>query len=169
MAFAKRFPVSRTFLTDAASICSSAPSLSELDSELEQLEQEQATSFLAQETASTVLNIAQESPSENQLTLNTDKPSAGGSSDNLPDSASDRDSLLMPPPWKANARPTTASLGLFKSIEEHMAVKPAEEKEDEPEESGELDLTGIDDEEIDMVSKLLRLHTFFLTKKKTKL
>jgi hypothetical protein len=64
------------------------------------------------------------------------------------------DSALMPPPWDCapcgiqGPRPTAASLGLKESIEECLKVPENTEEDDE---GGELDLTDIDDEEIDQV------------------
>ncbi|XP_022087647.1 transcription factor IIIB 90 kDa subunit-like [Acanthaster planci] len=62
-------------------------------------------------------------------------------------------SLLMPPPWSEEAEmtqglpPSALSLGLSETIEECM--QPTDKKASE-EESGDLDLTGIDDREIDL-------------------
>ncbi len=69
-------------------------------------------------------------------------------------SGTDKDSKLMPPPpvsapvTPLGPRPTAASLGLKESIEECMRINQSEPEE---EDSGILDLTGIDDEELDMV------------------
>ncbi|XP_071800924.1 transcription factor IIIB 90 kDa subunit-like isoform X2 [Asterias amurensis] len=63
------------------------------------------------------------------------------------------DSLLMPPPWgdegdlAKGLPPSALSLGLTETIEECMKQPEAKDLE---EESGELDLTGIDDREIEM-------------------
>ena len=87
---------------------------------------------------------------------------AGGCSDD-PDVSrlekSEIDSLLMPPPPGARRegllpRPSLASLGMRGSIEECMSEgKPKESTSKQEEEgNGELDLTGIDDDEIDSVS-----------------
>ncbi|XP_064621362.1 transcription factor IIIB 90 kDa subunit-like isoform X2 [Lineus longissimus] len=64
------------------------------------------------------------------------------------------DSALMPPPWDGapsgiqGPRPTAASLGLKESIEECLKVP---ESVDDEEDGGELDLTDIDDQEIDQL------------------
>lgn len=50
------------------------------------------------------------------------------------------------PQYLQGMRPSAASLGIKESIEECMEIRPSEPQ---PEESGELDLTGIDDDEID--------------------
>ena len=133
-------------------MCSSAPSLSELDSELEQLEQAQVTKFMTDETVSAVMDIANDTPQggDENRTLGC---SDGTNSEKI---SSDMDALLMPPPPPFPiGRPTAASLGLRESIEEHMKIKKPIEEEPEEEDngSGELDLTGIDDEELDLVSQ----------------
>ncbi len=75
-------------------------------------------------------------------------------------SGTDKDSKLMPPPpvsapvTPLGPRPTAASLGLKESIEECMRINQSEPEE---EDSGILDLTGIDDEELDMVRHLMSL------------
>ncbi len=134
---------------DSASICSSAPSLCELDSELEQLEKEQASQFIVEETASAVLNLAGQVGGENSSGDRTLEPSTSSLAEALTNC--DKDKLLMPPP--PLARPTAASLGLKLTLEEQLSLKPSEPEEEPPEESGgELDLSGIDDDEIDLVS-----------------
>ena len=138
-------------LTDASSVCSSTPSLSELDCEFEKLEQEQAAKFITDETLITVLDIADGKPQ------NGTEPRTLESGDEITSSHSktgDQDTLLMPPPCIPIGRPTAESLGLREYIEEHMSIKSPEEDKEEEEinESGELDLTGIDDEELDLVS-----------------
>ena len=136
--------------SDTSSVCSSTASLSELDSELEKLEQEQAARFITDETVTTVLGIT-EGKSESDSEARTVQSSDGNT---LPSSENgDQDTLLMPPPSTPIGRPTAASLGLRESIEEHMKINPPEEEKEEEEasESGELDLTGIDDDELDLV------------------
>ena len=48
--------------------------------------------------------------------------------------------------------PTAASLGLIQSVESSMAPLPPKPQDND---NGELDLTGIDDQEIDKVSTIL--------------
>ena len=141
-------------ILDASSVCSSAPSLSELDSELAQLEQDQATKFITEETVSTVLDIASKKSHEDgeSRTLESDDETDCVKQSN---EVNDKDTLLMPPPTFPIGRPTAASLGLRESIEEHMKIRKPDEPEEEVDESGELDLTGIDDEELDLVSNFL--------------
>lgn len=63
----------------------------------------------------------------------------------------------------SSLRPTAATLGLKESIQECMSVKDSVEN---PEESGDLDLEGLDDEELDayiMTDAEVRLKTQFWT------
>ena len=122
-----------------------------MDSELAQLEQDQATKFITEETVSTVLDIASKKSHEDgeSRTLESDDETDCVKQSN---EANDKDTLLMPPPTFPIGRPTAASLGLRESIEEHMKIRKPDEPEEEVDESGELDLTGIDDEELDLVS-----------------
>ncbi|KAJ8044632.1 Transcription factor IIIB 90 kDa subunit [Holothuria leucospilota] len=68
------------------------------------------------------------------------------------------DELLMPPPWfsekkaqKGGLRPSPLSLGLRETIEECMKIPDQSEVETQEgaDDSGELDLTGIDDADLD--------------------
>ena len=133
--------------------------MSDLDSELAQLEQDQATKFITEETVSTVLDIANKRSHEGGESRTLESECETDCVKQI-NETSDKDALLMPPPTFPIGRPTAASLGLRESIEEHMKIRKPEEPEEEVYGSGELDLTGIDDEELDLVSCVMSVDIF---------
>ncbi|CAH1791724.1 unnamed protein product [Owenia fusiformis] len=124
---------------DMSSICSSTPSISDFDDELSQC---------SKDAVSNIKEVISDSEAKLDSIINENNFCDDTKLNKL-------DSVLMPPPkleepltprQLLGPAPTAASLGLNQSIEECMA--PGIEK-DIPEDEGILDMTDIDDEELD--------------------
>ena len=126
--------------SDSTSVCSSAPSVSDLESELEQMA---AASFIKSESLKDALSDTQRNQSDvdKENTALTDTPADAAvrldvmpaelvKGEDLVDpdveqlERQELDQLLMPPPACEGfgPRPTAASLGLTESIEECMKI-----------------------------------------------
>ncbi len=99
-------------------------------------------------------SIPGDSNSTDSQNLSQDTTNCSANDNQASSSGMDKDSVLMPPPpvsapaTPLGPRPTAASLGLKESIDECMRIN---QSEPEQEDDGILDLTGIDDKELDMV------------------
>ena len=99
-------------------------------------------------------SIPGDSNSTDSQNISQDTTNSSANDNQASSSGMDKDSVLMPPPpvsapvTPLGPRPTAASLGLKESIDECMRIN---QSEPEQEDDGILDLTGIDDKELDMV------------------